>query len=210
MKLSKNQIGTYLLVIFYAVGVVGMSLELTRELFLLLTPFQLLLTLSILTWVNQDFSRKYWLSFIIVFMIGYWVEVVGVKTGLLFGSYQYGPPLGWKVFEVPLMIGVNWFILSLATKGIASYFTENGWIQVLIASMLMVGFDIILEPVAIALDFWTWNHVGIPVQNYIMWFVTSAVIQLVLWKTIKKVNTNICFAVYFIQVIFFTILNFIL
>ena len=40
-------------------------------------------------------------------------EAIGVNTGLLFGTYEYGANLGFKIFGVPLIIGVNWTVLII-------------------------------------------------------------------------------------------------
>ena len=49
------------------------------------------------------------LSFIsIAFLWGLLAEIIGVQTGILFGSYAYGETLGLKIFGAPLVIGLNW------------------------------------------------------------------------------------------------------
>ena len=60
--------------------------------------------------------------FIFAFSIGFLVEVIGVNYGIIFGNYTYGKVLGFKVLNVPLMIGVNWFFLSIACGGISDIF----------------------------------------------------------------------------------------
>jgi putative membrane protein len=40
----------------------------------------------------------------------------------------------------------------------------------------MTALDYFVEPVAMALGFWHWDDV-IPLQNYMMWFITSLVIH---------------------------------
>ena len=37
----------------------------------------------------------------------------------------------------------------------------------------MVLLDIMIEPVAIELDFWQWEGGNIPLQNYLMWFIVA-------------------------------------
>ena len=81
--------------------------------FLSLTPFNPLLTLGIFLWANRDLSKSLILSFIISFLIVFGVEVTGVHIGKLFGYYQYRTALSLKLFEVPLIIGINWFLLAI-------------------------------------------------------------------------------------------------
>lgn len=207
MSLNKNYIALTLLAIFYLVGIFGLSNSNWQAMFLSLTPFNLLLTLAIFLWANGHINKSLVLSFIITFLIGYGVEVAGVHTGVLFGNYQYGSALGLKIFDVPLMIGVNWFLLAIAGRGIAEKASKNSYAQITLASSLMVLLDILIEPVAIQLDFWSWENNIIPLQNFVMWFITAAVIQLILSKLKPSLNIVICLAVYFTQLAFFGILN---
>lgn len=210
MTLSKNCIALALLVIFYLVGIFGLSNSDWQSMFLSLTPFNLLLTLGIFFCANGHINQSMINSFIITFIIGYGVEVAGVHTGVLFGNYQYGAALGLKLFEVPLMIGVNWFLLAIASSGIAEKVIKNSYARIFLASLLMVLLDVLIEPVAIQLDFWSWENGIIPLQNFVMWFITATVIQLILSKLKPTLNIVICFAVYSIQLVFFGILNLIL
>lgn len=207
MKLNQITLAVFILLIFYTVGIIGLSLDKTFPLFITLTPFQLLLTLAILVWVNKDFSGTFILAFIIIFMIGFWVEVAGVKTGVLFGHYQYGDPLGVKILQVPLMIGINWFILGLSSKGLISTLKIKPWLQIILAALMMVGIDFLIEPVAIKLDFWQWQNNMIPIRNYLMWFITAISIQLIIHMMIKKINKAAASAVFLIQVYFFLLMN---
>jgi putative membrane protein len=43
-----------------------------------------------------------------------------------------------------------------------------------LAGLLTVAFDWIMEPVAIRLDYWTWAGGDIPLQNYLAWFLIAA------------------------------------
>ena len=42
-------------------------------------------------------------------------------------------------------------------------------------ALLMVGFDLLLEPAAVKLNYWVWVKDYIPVQNYLAWFGLSFV-----------------------------------
>jgi putative membrane protein len=210
MRFSKAHISVVLLVVFYTVGVVGLSLPEYRELFLKLTPFNLLLTLVLLSWGNNDLSKKYGWAFLLIALIGYGVEVIGVHTKVLFGDYTYGSSLGRKVLDVPLVIGVNWFILAFASRGIAVRYIKNPAAQIIGAAAMMVLIDFFIEPVAVVLDFWQWYPGDVPLRNYFMWFITSLVVQIVFFKTVSRVNHIVAWGVYIIQTAFFVIMNVVL
>ena len=52
------------------------------------------------------------------------LNITGANTGLIFGNYTYGNILGMKVLGVPLIIGLNWFIVMYCA-GVATQFYEN-------------------------------------------------------------------------------------
>jgi putative membrane protein len=90
-------------------------------------------------------------------VVGFFVEVVGINTGYLFGQYTYGETLGYKWLDVPLMIGVNWWILTYSTGILARYLPLPAIGRAVVAAVLMVGLDACIEPVAVRFDFWQWQ-----------------------------------------------------
>jgi putative membrane protein len=199
-------IGVVAIFIFHLIGAVGMSFEQFKPLFVSLTPAHLLLSLFLFLWADSFTFSKIKLFFIL-FMIGFWVEVVGVKTGVLFGVYNYGSTLGFQFLDVPLLIGINWFLLAVSTFGLVNTFVKNKYAILIIAATLMVALDFIIEPVAIHLDFWSWQNGIIPVQNYLMWWAVSLLMQWIIYASKLKFNSTVCFAIFISQIIFFTILN---
>jgi len=199
-----------LLILFYFFGTVGICIEDYKYFFLPLTPINLLLTLFIFYKINNDFSKRFLVLSLIIFFIGYSVEAVGVATGMLFGSYSYGNLFGFKIFETPLLIGVNWLFLSLSAHGVVQYFTKNALILIIIPAFLMTGLDFFIEPVAMVLGFWSWENNLIPFQNFIMWFATSAFIHTIIYYFSPKINTKISFVVFIAQCLFFVVLYFLI
>lgn len=206
MNFSKVNISIILLFIFHLVGVVGLSLSF-RELFLALTPFNLLLSLGLYIWANDDFSADFFKLCAVLFAIGYFVEVIGVNTGILFGEYTYGEALGFKVLNTPLIIGVNWILLSFSIFSVSNFFLKKKWPTILLASVLMVLMDVLIEPVAISLDFWSWAAVDIPLQNYVMWFIVSLIMNAIISFDRPKLDYRISFGLLLSQVLFFTLLS---
>ncbi len=199
----------FLLLAMHIAGVVGLSMENTRELFQSLTPFNLLATAAIVLHFEEKKAIPYFLFIGMCFTLGYGIEVVGVKTGVIFGEYAYGATLGYQLFEVPLLIGVNWIVLSYTTRMTAQLFTKSPILIALTASALMVGLDLLIEPVAIQNDFWDWASGSIPVQNYIAWFIISFVIQIIGLKLAPVLNNNLAIRLLLLEVVFFACLNFI-
>jgi putative membrane protein len=198
------------LLLFYFFGTLGISLEEYKNFFLPLTPLNLLLTLTVFYIANRDFSKRFLILSLLIFLIGFSVEAIGVQTGVLFGRYSYGDLFGFKIFETPVIIGVNWLFLALSTHGIIQYFTKKPLWLILIPPLLMTGLDYIAEPVAMKLGFWSWKNGIIPLQNYMMWFVTSILIHGLIYLFCPKINAKISFIIFIAQVIFFGLLNIIL
>jgi putative membrane protein len=206
MNYSKVNISIVILFIFHLVGVVGLSSD-YQDSFLRLTPLNLLLSLGLFFWANNDFSVQFYKVTAILFALGFLVEVIGVSTGVLFGEYTYGATLGFKLFETPLMIGVNWILLSLASFGISSFFLKKQLSIILLSSLLMVLMDVLIEPIAISLDFWTWALGDIPLQNYVMWFFVSLIMNAIMSFNRLKIDYRISFGLLLPQILFFTLLS---
>ena len=197
----------YLLIfIFYSVGVIGISNNDLRSYFLPLSWVILFMSFLAVVITRETKGIGFYFFLVICYLISMLIEGVGVNTGLLFGSYEYGANLGFKIFGVPLIIGVNWTVLIIST---AAFFNKlkNFWIRVLLSSLLMVGIDFLMEPVAIKLDFWIWDGT-IPLYNYVCWFLTSLIIHII--YDLMKLNkpNNIPRFLFCILALFFIILNF--
>ncbi|MGK0412899.1 MAG: putative membrane protein [Polaribacter sp.] len=199
-----------LLLLFYFFGLLGISIVQFRDLFLTFTPINLLITLVVFYKINNDFSRRFLILSFLVFLIGFSIEAIGVATGVLFGNYSYGAPFGFKLFETPILIGVNWLFLALSTHGVVQYFTKKGIGLIILPSLFMTLLDFLVEPVAMKLDFWSWENNSIPIQNYVMWFVTSIFIHSIIYFFRPKINNKVSFFILGAQLIFFGVLNLVL
>lgn len=191
--------------IIYLVGIVGMCL--IPERFIPLTPINLALTclllLAFYPYKEKDFIRY----IIFLFAAGFAVEMLGVQSGKIFGAYYYGYALGFKLKHVPLIIGLNWVMLTLATQSIAQKLSSKLYISALIGAGLMVGLDVLIEQVASKYQFWHWHNDIIPFQNYVAWFIISFFFQGVgAVMKFEKENPMALF-IYSLQVIFFALLN---
>ena len=143
-----------------------------------------------------------------VFFIGFMAEWLGVKFGFLFGDYSYGANLGMKLDDVPIIMGINWVILSLATRGIIQRFFKLPVMKILVSSVLMVSLDILIEPLAPQLDYWSFDTMVAPLSNYIGWLIYSILIQSLLELVQFKVHFKISLHILIIQLLFFGSLYF--
>jgi len=210
MNFKKTNISIItIIIILHLVGIIGIYLNQTRSFFLTLTPINLLITSFCFIYLLKPNSKIKFVA-LVTFVFGFLIEVLGVKTGQLFGVYEYGNTLGYQILDVPLTMGINWLILGFSTFGISNYIFNNPILKILFASLLMVGLDYFIEPVAIQLDFWSWEHGVIPFQNYVMWFIASVILHSIYLFTKIKVKASVALTFYSIQSLFFIILNLLL
>ena len=193
------------LVIVHQVGLIGMHLDSTRELFISLVPYNLMFSALVLALFHRPWTINFGIVAFVVFWAGYLVELVGIKTGIIFGVYQYDTALGFKVAGVPPLIGLNWLLLVYSTGIIARNAFQKLWVRILFAAGLMVVLDLLIEPMAVRFDFWSWQDNVIPVQNFIAWFLTAALMQLGFQTMDERPVNPVAYPFYLIQVGFFAV-----
>lgn len=199
----------FLLLAMHVAGIVGLSIDSTRELFQNLTPFNLLLTAAIVLHFEKEKNSHFIIFILATLLFGFFVEVAGVHTGIIFGHYSYGATLGPKLWDVPLAIGVNWVIMIYATGVFAREVTKVKLHTIIVAALLMTVIDIIIEPVAIKLDFWSWESTSIPLRNYLGWFITSLALHTLFYFLVPKSNNSLAIRLLYLLIGFFLVLNFI-
>lgn len=203
--LDKNT--TFLLMIFYAVGLIGFSIPVLQPSFFRLTPFTILLSIALLFWFHQGYPLKFILLSLFIAFAGFFIEVAGVHTGIIFGEYVYGNALGFKLFDTPLMIGINWLMLVYGSYVISSRLEMHLIARSLLGAFLMTAYDMVLEPVAIHSDMWTWEGGIIPLRNYLAWFGISLFFHLLLHLFKVRLENKIASALFKIQFVFFLLLT---
>ena len=168
--------------IFYIVGTVGMCLPWTFPLFVKLIPLALVLNLFYLIYFHKDRNKIKDISlFALIFILGFGIEVLGVKTGKIFGVYYYGDSLGPKLWEVPLTIGFNWLILTYTTASLSDKFKIPLSFKILLGALMMLALDLILELDAASMDMWYWpNNEVVPLSNYLVWFGLAVLFHIIL------------------------------
>lgn len=195
------------LFVIYLVGIVGISIPSLRRAFAILTPYTLLISAGILFAFHRKWNLRFIAAIIVIALAGFVVEVLGVQTGVIFGEYSYGPVLGIKLYQVPLIIALNWLMLIYCSYIIAGKLFRSALPRIAVAAALMVGMDLLMEPVAIALNMWDWEAAAPPFQNYAAWFAIAFVFAgLIHYLKIEVVNPLAGY-LFFYLVMFFGVLN---
>ena len=207
-KKFKIQFSIFIIWLFAISGIIGVSSS-AQDWFLSLTPLNLLLSLAMVLLHIKKYDYKVIIGLAIPFILGFIAEGLGVNFGLIFGTYNYGENLGYKVFGVPLMICVNWTLLTAITADVAKYFSKNIIMSALIGSVFMTGLDLILEVSAPRFDFWEFENGEIPIQNYLGWLVTAFISHLGYQAFKVRTNKVISWHVLLSIIVFFTMFLFI-
>ncbi len=178
MKANKKNISIFIIWLVHISGFMGI-LFYDLDFFAGFTYVNLLL-MSIILFLNFKLESKYHiLSILSIFLIGMVTESLGVNYGLIFGDYEYGNNLGFKLFGVPFLIGVNWIILTAISANVASFLTKNRSIvlTIIIGALLMLAMDFVMEPIAPKLDMWRFKNLIVPSSNYVGWLFVGLFTQ---------------------------------
>ena len=196
--------------VIYAVGVAGFIIPFTHRYFMLLTPLVLLLSLALLIWYDRDRRKGGQLNrivfYLFVFTAGFLVEMWGVNTGTLFGNYLYGSGLGPKVNGTPPLIGLNWVLMIYLTSAIFTPRRRNLLNGIVWPSLLMVGYDLIMEQVAPKMDMWSWQNDIVPLQNYLMWGVLAVIFHTLRYRMRVRDGNPMALPLFVVQTLFFLLI----
>lgn len=205
---KKSFLGIAVLVIVYIVGLVGFLLPETRSLFQQLTAINLLFASTVVFLIHRKWTTPFVLAMLMVGLAGWLVELAGVHTGVIFGDYTYGQALGWGLWGIPFMIGLNWMILIYCTGTMANNIQQPVAVQASIGAALMVLLDIFIEPFAIQFDLWQWQGDAIPIQNYVAWYIIAWIMLFGVLKLQVLGKNKVAVALYLCQLVFFVVLTF--
>lgn len=128
-------------------------------------------------------DRKAAIALAILTAYAYSIEYIGVSTGVPYGSFSYGVdlgpllfgkiPLGLPIFFLPLV--VNSYLLCLLLFGERA---ERGLFRRSVAIITVVLMDLVLDPGAVGLGFWTYGggqYYGVPLSNYFGWLISATI-----------------------------------
>lgn len=204
LTFTKEEIFIYLI---YTVGIIGHLTSSLLNYMKLLTPLTLLITGGVVLFSSLSKANKNFLAWIILtYVTTFSLEVIGVKTGLVFGSYWYGDTLGLKFLDVPVIIGFNWTMVILGAILLSEKFLNKRVMIIISASLMATVFDFFMEPSAIKLGYWNWSDSSVPLQNYFAWFFISMLFTILYFRMNIKLKSDLPIKFFATQFIFFIIL----
>lgn len=177
----------------------------TTDLFLLMINGTLL---YFLFQKNQDSKLCWWAA--ITYLGTFTLEALGVATGKVFGEYHYGQTMFLQLFEVPLVIALNWTVLILAVNNLMRKLTTHPLLLAVLSGLFIAFYDYFIEPVAIRLDYWQWADGVIPLQNYLAWAVIALIFSLLLHFGKIRYRSPLLNIYLVVQLFYFILLNLLL
>ncbi|HEV2660257.1 MAG TPA: carotenoid biosynthesis protein [Ktedonobacteraceae bacterium] len=141
---------------------------------------------------------------LLIIVLSYLVEAVGVNTGFPFGAYLYTDTL-WPRLPggVPLAVMFAWLLIVLgAYKWVRAIGSRLG--RALLGAILGTLLDLAIEPVAAhVVHYWQWlapgplNYYGVPLANFVAWLIVIFLLLLLVEaiflrdeKAYSKVNPH--------------------
>ena len=221
---TRIQIATFIAILFHVIGLTGI-LFFDKFIFAQTTSLNLLLMFLLILFTQNTINKSFLFFIACSFATGILVEIIGTKTGILFGNYSYGTVLGPTFMNVPYIIGLNWFMI-IYCAGISmnillhkmvdqiNTITNNKKPIIKLLSLVIDGatlavfFDWIMEPIAIKLGYWKWGGDGaVPFFNYVCWFLVSLFLLFIFHQLKFDKRNKFALHLLMIQVMFFLLLR---
>ncbi|MDQ4139390.1 MAG: carotenoid biosynthesis protein, partial [Bacteroidota bacterium] len=84
------------------------------------------------------------------------------------------------------------------------------WVKAILAAVLMVILDYFIEPVAVHLNFWSWQANEIPFSNFVGWFFIALLLQIYFQQAAFPKNNPLAPFVFLLQFLFFGALSWVI
>lgn len=142
--------------------------------------FNLLIALpAFMALVRQFGARRGAVALVAVSLFGYLIEGFGVATGLPYGEFYYGEPLGPRIFGlVPYLLPLSYVPLVIGAVAVVAA-ARTPARRIILGGLLLVVIDGVLDPGAASLGFWIWPgggpYYGIPLSNYVGWLISGLI-----------------------------------
>jgi len=133
--------------------------------------------------------------FAVLSSLAFFIERIGSTTGFPFGDYEYTTLLQPQVFAVPVAVILAWFAMAWVMCVFVSGTNFSMVVKALIAGLMLMAWDFYLDPQMTVSGFWVWNTLspdlpgipGIPLTNYLGWFLSGTAMSFIILWFIKNI-----------------------
>ena len=131
---------------------------------------------------------------IITFIVSLLLEIIGSKTGYVFGGKyhynSYNTP-GFILFGIPVLIPIAWFGIIYMSINFCNYVTNvrfpfedsTNYFFIILTAIFVMLLDLVLDPLAVDEKRWNWElpgiYYGIPILNFFGWLLVPLLILLI-------------------------------
>lgn len=120
---------------------------------------------------------------ILLFLLGIYatlIETFAITTGFPYGNFIYSDLLGFRLFNlVPWTVAFAWTPLMLAAYTITARFDFKLWLRIVMIAVFLLMFDMVLDPGAVYMKFWTYSgggfFYGVPLSNFAGWILSGLI-----------------------------------
>lgn len=146
-------------------------------------------------------------------------ELLGTSVALPFGDYSYSGLLGYRILGlVPFPIPLSWFYMLIGSLAIVARLSTAGdgnrtrWWWALGAGLLMVAWDVSMDPAMVKTGHWLWGSgavfreaglpgwlvafftadafYGMPLSNWFGWLLTATLIARAMLAIVPPVTVR--------------------
>ena len=184
-KVQSITIGSSLLMLF-----IGFFAYAARNEYFSVIPMLLLAVPAYLALLKTNFWKGLlFIGILSIYATG--IEALSIQTSFPYGAFEYNAQLGYKLFDlVPWTVSFGWVPLVIGCFALSSWIFNKRSYQFFAGALLLVVSDLIVDPGAVLMNFWTWTYPGmyysIPFSNYLGWILSSIIGGLLLFWTVPK------------------------
>ncbi|MGB9938065.1 MAG: bisanhydrobacterioruberin hydratase CruF [Methanobacterium sp.] len=137
--------------------------------------------LALFTWLNW---KKALTLLIALSMFALAIETFAIITGIPYSKFTYTNLIGMKLFGyTPFTVPFSFVPLFIGSLYIASLKSLSKWKIIVLTALTVLVADLVLDPAAVALNFWVWEldgfFYGVPLMNFIGWLITGFIAGLI-------------------------------
>lgn len=126
---------------------------------------------------------------------GFAVELLGVHTGVPFGTYRYENTLGPAVVGVPVIIALAWTMLAWPAALAARRLCRGTVARIAVGGWALAAWDVYLDPQMVAAGHWSWTGTAahlpgvplVPLSDYAGWLLVAVAMSAVLQTGLRGI-----------------------
>ena len=119
------------------------------------------------------------------------IETLAIITGFPYSSFHYTDLIGFKIGGyTPYTVPFAYVPIFLGCIYLASIRTDDKLKLIIFSTLLVLIVDLMLDPAAVALQFWIYEtsgiFYGVPLMNFLGWILTGFLASLITINILKK------------------------